>query len=191
LRPNESLNFDTIFGRSAPRVLEIGFGDGASLLEMAKASPEKDFIAVEVFRRGIARLLMGIVQHSLHNIRVICQDAVEVVKQHIPDKSLHAVQIYFADPWPKTRHHKRRLVKEEFTQILTKKLVPGGRIHCATDWEHYAHQMMSVFSDNSELRNTASHSQFIERPTFRPFTKYEKRAEKVGRSIFDLIFERI
>lgn len=191
LSAGQRLNFDEIFARSAPRVLEIGFGDGASLLAMAKACPEKDFIAIEVYRRGIARLLAGIVKNSLTNIRVILKDAVEVVSEHIPDQSLQAVQIYFADPWPKTRHHKRRLIQADFISMLSQKLVSGGTIHCATDWQHYAQHMISVFSENKSLQNRAGTNIFLERPNFRPVTKYEKRAEKQGRAIFDLLFERL
>jgi len=191
LHPGQMLNFDELFARSAPRVLEIGFGDGASLMAMAKACPEKDFIAVEVYRRGIARLLAGIVKNAITNIRIIYKDAVEVVSEHIPNQSLQAVQIYFADPWPKTRHHKRRLIQTDFIQLISEKLVLGGVIHCATDWENYAQHMISVLSENKALHNKAGPNIFLERPSFRPVTKYEKRAEKVGRSIFDLMFERI
>lgn len=190
-QPEQMLDLDAIFQRRAPRVIEIGFGDGASLLEMAKAFPERDFIGVEVYRRGIARLLGGIVKHSLNNIRIIFKDAVEVVKHHIPNEGLQGVQIYFADPWPKTRHHKRRLIQADFIQLLSEKLVKAGTIHCATDWENYAQHMMSVLSNNNTLQNKAGEHRFSERPTFRPFTKYEKRAKKVGREIFDLIFERV
>lgn len=189
LNANQLLNFEEIFGRHAPRVLEIGFGDGTSLLEMAITHPDKDYIGIEVFQRGIANLLKGILKHKLNNIRIIFKDAVEVLKNHIPDHSLQTVQIYFADPWPKTRHHKRRLIQEDFCQLLSKKLIKGGNIHCATDWEHYATHMMHVFSGNPLLRNIKGENHFIERPSFRPHTKYEKRAEKAGRKIFDLIFE--
>ncbi len=191
LSPDQTLNFDELFGRSASRTLEIGFGDGASLLSMAKNYPEKDFIAIEVFRKGIASLLAGIIKHSLNNIRIIFKDAVEVVNHHIPDNSLQTIQIFFAYPWPKTRHHKRRLIQTEFIQLLTQKLVVGGVIHCATDWEHYARHMISVLSENPKLRNNAGEKIFLERPDFRPKTKYEKRAEKESRSVFDLMFERI
>jgi tRNA (guanine-N7-)-methyltransferase len=190
LEPGQMLNFDEIFGRSAPRVLEIGFGDGASLLAMAKACPEKDFIGIEVYRRGIARLLAGILKESLTNIRIILKDAVEVLEHYIPDQSLKIVQIYFADPWPKTRHHKRRLIQTDLIELVSKKLTVDGIIHCATDWENYAQHMMAVLLDNKKFRNIADKNNFIERPNFRPLTKYEKRATREGRSIFDLMFER-
>lgn len=191
--PGQILDFDKLFKRVAPRVLEIGFGDGTSLLEMAKAAPEKDFIGVEVYRKGIALVLAGIIKHNLSNIRVIQQDAVELISGHIADHSLQSLQIFFADPWPKTRHHKRRLIQADFIQTLTQKIVRGGSIHCATDWKPYAEHMLKVLSENPELQNQAKAlgRYFVERPDFRPLTKYEKRAIKEGRKIFDLIFERV
>lgn len=193
LVPGQILDFDKIFNRSAPRVLEIGFGDGASLLEMAKASLDRDFIGVEVYRKGIATVLGGIIKQGLTNLRVIQQDAVELIFGHIADQSLQSVQIFFADPWPKTRHHKRRLIQADFIQTLTQTIVRGGTIHCATDWKPYAEHMLKVLSENPQLKNQAKAlgSHFIERPDFRPLTKYEKIAKKEGREIFDIIFERM
>jgi tRNA (guanine-N7-)-methyltransferase len=189
--PHKEFDLNAVFGRIAPRTLEIGFGNGNSFMEMAKIAPERDFIGIEMYRRGIARVLGNINVLHLSNIRVVHNDAVEVLTHNIPHESLNTIQIFFADPWPKTRHHKRRLIQPEFIELLTQKLEVGGTLHLATDWEHYSQHMMSVISQNKKFLNLAGEGHFMPRPEFRPLTKYEKRAEQEGRTIFDLLFQRV
>lgn len=191
LTPNKQFDFSTIFSRTAPLTLEIGFGNGRSFVDMATAAPERNFIGIEMYRRGIARVLKDIETLGLSNIRLIHGDAVEVLTHHISDKTLNTVQIFFADPWPKTRHHKRRLIQPEFIELLSQKLEIGGILHLATDWEHYSHHMMSVISQNKKFLNLAGENCFSPRPDFRPHTKYEIRAKQEGRVIADLLFQRV
>jgi tRNA (guanine-N7-)-methyltransferase len=183
-------DLDAVFGRVAPRVLEIGFGMGQSLLEMAMAEPGADFIGVEVHTPGVGKLLHGVEERCVENIRVYCHDAVEVLRDCIPGNSLDAVQIFFPDPWHKKRHHKRRLIQPPFVALLTPRLKPGGRLHLATDWENYAEQMMEVLSDAEGLTNTAGPGRFAPRPESRPLTKFELRGERLGHGVWDLVFVR-
>jgi tRNA (guanine-N7-)-methyltransferase len=186
------LDFVEIFGRDAPRVLEIGFGSGHSLLEIARAHPEKDFIGIETYQPGIGTLLLGIEQHQLQNIRIFYTDAVEVLQRSIPAASLDGVQIFFPDPWPKRRHHKRRLIQPEFVNLITEKLKPKGIFHLATDWEHYARQIMLVLSQSVNLLNLAGAGDFSSRSAQRPVvTKFEQRGTTSGRLIWELQFARI
>jgi tRNA (guanine-N7-)-methyltransferase len=186
------LDFVEIFGRDAPRVLEIGFGSGHSLLEIARAHPEKDFIGIETYQPGIGTLLLGIEQHQLQNIRIFYTDAVEVLQRSIPAASLDGVQIFFPDPWPKRRHHKRRLIQPEFVNLITEKLKPKGIFHLATDWEHYARQIMLVLSQSVNLLNLAGAGDFSSRSAQRPVvTKFEQRGTTSGRPIWELQFARI
>jgi len=184
-------DLDAVFGRASEKVLEIGFGDGQSLFKMAKNSPEKDFIGVEVYRTGVGNLLALIAKEQLTNVRIFCADAQEILTHQIPEASLAAVQIFFADPWPKTRHHKRRLVQSDFVSLVAKKLKQGGHLHLATDWENYAHHMMQVLSARTDFLNMAGDGQFTPRPDFRPLTKYEQRGLKLGHGTWDLIFSRL
>lgn len=179
------------FGRDAPVVLEIGFGNGLSLADMAEAYPELNFFGVEVHRPGVGSLLVQVKQRELSNVRVSQDDAVQVLEQQIPDASLHRVQIFFPDPWHKKRHHKRRLIQPDFVAMLVKKLTPGGRIHVATDWENYAEHILEVLSQNADLRNTSSDpSGYAPKPDYRPDTKYEKRGIRLGHGVWDLVFEK-
>ena len=187
---NGDPDFDRVFGRSGPRVLEIGFGMGQSLVEMAAAAPEKNFIGVEVHKPGVGRLLHSMVEEDVSNIRVYCHDAVEVLQHCIADESLDTVQIFFPDPWHKKRHHKRRLIQPEFVAQLALKLKPGGLLHLATDWENYAEQMMEVLSAAEGLQNTCGQGQFAPRPAHRPLTKFEQRGERLGHGVWDLLFTR-
>lgn len=186
-----SLDFPTLFGRASDVVLEIGFGDGNSLLQMAKEAPHQDFIGVEVYRTGVGSLLLALKKDPIANIRIFCADAVEVLENCIPQNSLSKVQIFFADPWPKTRHHKRRLIQTHFIDCLAKKIRIGGVCHFATDWSNYADHMMGVMSSNAAFRNLAGFEQFMPRPAYRPLTKYEKRGHRLGHETWDLVFERI
>jgi tRNA (guanine-N7-)-methyltransferase len=189
--PTQEEDFVKIFGRDAPRVLEIGFGSGYSLLEIARAHPEKDFIGIETYQPGVGTLLLGIEQNQLKNIRLYYADAVEVLQKSIPAASLDGIQIFFPDPWPKRRHHKRRLIQPEFVSLVTEKLKPKGIFHLATDWEHYANQMMQVLSESENLINLAGAGNFSARSAQRPVvTKFEQRGTKSGRPIWELQFAR-
>ena len=185
------IDFVTVFAREAPRILEIGFGMGLSLLETAAAHPENDYIGIEVHRPGVGSLLAGIEEAKLTNIRIFCADAVSVLQQCISDNSLDIIQIFFPDPWPKTRHHKRRLIQRSFVELLSNKLKPFGRLHLATDWEDYANHMMKVCSNVDSFNNLAGAFQFSERPAYRPLTKFEARGQRLGHSVWDLIFVKV
>lgn len=190
LHPNK-LDAEQIFGRKAPVTLEIGFGDGRSLLEMARNFRERDFIGIEVFKSGIAKLLLGIHEYKLTNIRVFCADAVEVLNNCIADHSLEQVQLFFPDPWPKIRHHKRRIVQPEFIQLLASKLQAGGTLHMATDWEDYAMHMRDVMAAQSVWVNLGGTDGFITRPATRPLTKFEQRGLRLGYGTWDLLYRLV
>lgn len=192
-----ALNLDEVFQRSdaaqheISRILEIGFGNGSSLAEMAASNPEQDYIGIEVHRPGVGNLLQQIEKLNLKNIRVINDDGVEVLKQMIADESLDAVYLFFADPWHKKRHHKRRIVQAEFVQLLRKKLKVGGIFHMATDWEHYAKHMMKVMNQAEGFENSAGKDQYLPRPDYRPLTKFEQRGQRLGHGVWDLIFKKV
>ena len=181
-------DFPAIFGRVAPVVLEVGFGDGAALLALAAAHPECDYLGIEVHRPGIGGLLLRLDALALGNVRVCEGDAVQILANSVPDASLDAVHVFFPDPWPKARHHKRRLVQPAFVELVRSKLKPGGVLHLATDWEPYAHEMLSVLAAAPGLRNTADG--FAPRPDARPLTKFERRGERLGHRAYDLVFRR-
>lgn len=181
------LNPEQLFGRKAPLVLEIGFGMGDSLAEMAAANPDKDYIGVEVHRPGVGKLLGHIERLGLSNLRIYCHDAVEILANCIADHSLTTVQIFFPDPWHKKKHNKRRLVQPAFIAHLTTKIVPGGTIHLATDWQHYAEHMMEVMSAADSLENIAGPGAYAEQ-TGRPETKFERRGQRLGHGVWDLVF---
>lgn len=187
------LNFDDVFGRTAPTVLEIGFGMGKSLVEMAAAAPENNFIGIEVHRPGVGACLADAEEANIENLRVFEHDAVEVLAHSIPNNSLHRLQLYFPDPWHKTRHHKRRIVQPDFVQNLRSKLAIGGTFHMATDWEHYAEYMMEVMTQAQGFQNTSKEgpAACVPRPDYRPITKFEVRGQKLGHGVWDLIFERV
>ncbi|WP_020679478.1 tRNA (guanosine(46)-N7)-methyltransferase TrmB [Marinobacterium rhizophilum] len=180
-----------VFGREAPLVLEIGFGMGDSLLQMARQMPEKNYIGIEVHRPGVGRLLNNARTEGLGNIRVYAEDAVEVLAKCIPDGSLDCLQLFFPDPWHKKKHNKRRIVQPAFAQTVRSKLKIGGQFHMATDWENYAEHMMEVMSAAEGYRNIAGAGEYSPQPDFRPVTKFQNRGEKLGHGVWDLIFERI
>jgi tRNA (guanine-N7-)-methyltransferase len=182
------VDFDAAFGRRAPRILEIGCGMGETTAAIAQARPEVDFIAVDVHRPGIGSLLRRLHEQHLGNVRVIAHDAVEVVAAMIAPASLAGIHVYFPDPWPKKRHHKRRLLKPAFVAELARRLAPGGRLHAATDWEEYAHEILAACLGESLLANTARG--FAPRPDERPLTKFEARGLKLGHRTWDVIFAR-
>jgi len=179
-----------LFGRAAPCTLEIGFGNGENLLALAAAHPERDFLGVEVHRPGIGRLLLGLEAHALGNVRVICHDAVEVLAQQIAPESLGEILILFPDPWPKKRHHKRRLIQTPFAETLASRLCRGGVLRLATDWEPYALQMLEVLSAIRGLENLAAGRAFSERAGERAPTRFERRGERLGHAVWDLNFRR-
>lgn len=186
----EPIDLDSVFGRQAMRVLEIGFGNGESLAAMAAAAPYTDFIGIEVHRPGVGHLLLQIEQRELSNVRVLCEDAVEVLETRINDASLDRVQIFFPDPWHKARHHKRRLIQPAFVSLLARKLRSGGHLHLATDWEHYAQHMLDTLRASTAFSNTSPCGDYCPRPEYRPLTKFERRGQRLGHGVWDLIFER-
>ncbi|HSH07454.1 MAG TPA: tRNA (guanosine(46)-N7)-methyltransferase TrmB [Burkholderiales bacterium] len=177
-----------VFGRDAPLVVEIGSGMGETTLEIAKADPAIDFIAIEVHTPGVGSLLRGIEAAELANLRVIRHDALEVLEHMIPDGSLAGIHLFFPDPWPKKRHHKRRIVQPAFAALAARKLAPGGLLHAATDWPDYAEQILGVLAAEPLLENTAE--AYAPRPERRPRTKFEARGERLGHPVFDLVFKR-
>jgi len=183
------LDLDTVFGRSAPKFLEIGCGMGETTAAIAAAHPHNDYLGIEVHAPGVGSLLKEIATRELANLRVIRHDAVEVVRDMIPQGALAGIHVYFPDPWPKQRHHKRRLIQPPFVHALARRLAPGGYLHCATDWEEYARQMLDVLAAEPLLENTAP--DFAARPAWRPQTKFEARGLKLGHGVWDLLFSRI
>jgi tRNA (guanine-N7-)-methyltransferase len=186
---SSAIDLDAVFGRHAPRVLEIGFGDGVTLVELAAQSPQVDFIGVEVHAPGVGHCLQGIGSRGLANLRVIMHDAVEVLQSMIAPASLEKVLLQFPDPWPKKRHHKRRIVQPAFAALVTSRLKPGGLFRLATDWEPYAEWMIEVLDAEPGLANTAGDGRFIERPE-RGLTRFENRGRRLGHRVFDLEYRR-
>lgn len=182
------LDFAAVFGRSAPTILEIGCGMGETTATIAAAHPENDFIGIEVHAPGVGSLLKEIATRALGNLRVIRHDAVEVLRDMIPAGSLAGIHVYFPDPWPKKRHHKRRLIQPPFVHELALRLAAGGYLHCATDWEEYARQMLEVLTAEPLLENTAEG--FAPRPEWRPQTKFEQRGLRLGHGVWDVLFTR-
>ena len=182
------IDFAALFGRRAPVVLEIGFGMGHSTAEIAAARPDTDFLGIEVYTPGVGSLLRTLETRGLRNVRVIQRDAVEVLRERIGAGALDGVHVYFPDPWPKTRHHKRRLIQLPFVTQLATRLTPGGYLHCATDWAPYAEQMLEVLSAAPLLANTTDG--YAPRPAWRPLTKFEQRGLKLGHGVRDLMFVR-
>jgi len=186
-----AINTDVVFGRTGQKVLEIGFGMGTSLIEMAVASPNTDFIGVEVHPPGVGTLMNNARIEDLSNLRVYLADANDVLEECFATQSIDRLQLYFPDPWHKKKHNKRRIVKSTFVQQVRAKLRPGGILHMATDWQHYAEQMMETLSEAEGFENCAGAGQYSERPSYRPITKFEKRGEKLGHGVWDLVFKKI
>jgi len=172
----------------APLVLEIGFGNGESLAAMAAENPGSDYIGIEVHRPGVGHLLLRIEEKGLSNLRVYCADAIEILNHNIADASLDRLQLFFPDPWHKARHNKRRLIQSPFVSLLCSRIVSGGYLHCATDWEDYAEQMLAVLSAEPSLQNTTDG--YAPRPDYRPVTKFENRGLKLGHGVWDLVFTK-
>jgi tRNA (guanine-N7-)-methyltransferase len=184
-------DFDVVFGRHAPRVVEIGFGNGEQLLFAAEHEPGRDFIGIEVHGPGVGRLLNAAAAAGLGTVRVYQPDAVEVLSEEVADASLDEVRIYFPDPWHKKRHHKRRLVQPAFVDLLCRKLAPGGRLHLATDWEPYAQHLWDVLDAEPRLRNVAGPRGAVPRPDWRRQTHFETRGQKLGHGVWDLVYDRV
>ena len=188
---NGMLDYHGIFGNDNPVVLEIGFGMGKSLVEMCQANPHLNYIGIEVHTPGVGKILRDADDENVQNLRVFKDDAIEVLAQCIPDDSLQSVQLYFPDPWHKTRHHKRRIVQLNFVETLRNKIKLGGTYHMATDWENYAEHMMEVMLEAPGYENIVGKNQYHPRPEFRPLTKFEKRGENLGHGGWDMIFKKI
>jgi tRNA (guanine-N7-)-methyltransferase len=184
----QETDFSQAFGRVAPIILEIGFGMGGTTAEIAAGMPDKDFIGVEVHTPGVGSLLKLIGEQQLNNLRIIQHDAVEVVTNMIMPASLAGVHVFFPDPWHKARHNKRRLIQPPFVELLASRIAPGGYLHCATDWQEYAEQMLQVLGDSPVLENTAD--AYAPRPDYRPVTKFENRGLRLGHGVWDLVFRK-
>ncbi|HRP98016.1 MAG TPA: tRNA (guanosine(46)-N7)-methyltransferase TrmB [Rhodocyclaceae bacterium] len=182
------IDLEAVFGRAAPKIVEIGFGMGETTARIAAERPECDFLAVEVHGPGVGNLCKRIAEDGLGNLRIIQHDAVEVMRDMIGAGRLAGVHIFFPDPWHKKRHHKRRIVQPDFVALLARRLAAGGYLHCATDWEDYAQWMLEVLSGEPLLENTAD--DYAPRPSYRPLTKFENRGLKLGHGVWDLVFRR-
>lgn len=191
LETQSLLNLDDIFDRSAPRTLEIGFGNGDALLAMATSQPQTDFIGIEVHRPGVGRLLRELEQRALTNVRVVREDAVPILENSLPDDSLDRLLLFFPDPWHKKRHHKRRIVQAAFIELLARKIASGGILHMATDWEDYAEHMLDVMGLSPAFRNCAGAGNYSPKPDYRPTTRFEQRGQRLGHGVWDLVFERV
>jgi tRNA (guanine-N7-)-methyltransferase len=183
-------DLDQVFGRSAPRVLEIGFGNGEALLDMAAQQPQRDFIGIEVHEPGVGHALLGAQTRGLANLRLMRHDAVEALTQQFAPGSLDEILIFFPDPWPKKRHHKRRLIQPAFMALLAGALKPGGVLRLATDWQPYAGHMLQVLNGCERLRNCADDTGFVPRPAARPLTRFERRGLRLGHAVWDLAYTR-
>jgi tRNA (guanine-N7-)-methyltransferase len=188
--PFSAAAFDApgVFGRHAPLIVEIGFGMGQATAQIAAARPHDDFLGIEVHEPGVGALLQRIDEQQLANLRIVRHDAVEVLRDMIAPATLAAVHVFFPDPWPKKRHWKRRLIQPPFVALLASRLAPGGTLHCATDWQPYAEQMLEVLSATTSLENTAE--SYAHRPDYRPLTKFENRGLALGHGVWDLVFTR-
>jgi tRNA (guanine-N7-)-methyltransferase len=186
----EPVDFTVTFGRAAPLTLEVGFGNGESLLALAAAHPERDYVGIEVHRPGIGHLMLRAEELGLGNVRAICRDAVEVLQQCVAPGSLAELLLYFPDPWPKKRHHKRRIVQPAFVELVASRLRPGGVLRMATDWQPYAEHMLEVASGCAALRNESPDGSYVPRPESRPVTRFERRGHRHGHGTWDLAFSR-
>lgn len=185
------LDLDALFGRRARRVAEIGFGNGDNLLALAASRPEEDFLGIEVHRPGVGRLLLQLEERRIANVRIVCHDAVEVLERYLGGPCLDEILILFPDPWPKKRHHKRRLIQPPFVGLLAERLTGGGALRLATDWEPYAAEMLATLSAEPRLRNVAADAGFVARPAERSPTRFERRGERLGHQVWDLEFRRV
>lgn len=191
LSPQFAFDADVAFGRSAPLIVEIGFGNGDSLAAMAQANPQLNYLGIEVHRPGVGHLLMLLEENAIENVRIYHHDAIEILEQKVPDYSVSGVHLFFPDPWHKRRHHKRRIVRPSFLHLLNKKLLPGGYFHAATDWQDYAKDMLATLSADDGLKNASPGGDYCPRPDYRPLTKFENRGLRLGHGVWDLIFTKV
>lgn len=191
LSPQQDLNIELCFGRPAPLIIEIGFGNGSSLAEMASKNPDLNYLGIEVHKPGIGHLMLLLEQGGINNVKIYHHDAIEILEQKIPNQSVSGIHLFFPDPWQKRRHHKRRIVRPSFVELLSNKLVKNGYFHAATDWENYAKEMLGILSAGTELYNTSSDSKYCQRPGYRPLTKFENRGLGLGHGVWDLIFRKL
>jgi tRNA (guanine-N7-)-methyltransferase len=190
LEPGQTLDAPKVFGRVAPLMLEIGFGNGESLATMAAENPGSDYIGIEVHRPGVGHLLLRIEEKGLSNLRVYCADAIEILNQNIADGSLDRLQLFFPDPWHKKRHNKRRIVNAGFLELVCRKLKPGGIFHAATDWQPYAEHMAEALEACPVLTSLTDGLPYSPRPDYRPLTKFESRGQRLGHGVWDLLYRR-
>jgi len=188
--PRGIIDLNSLFKKIQPITLEIGFGNGDSLLEMAINAPDQNFLGIEVYEAGIGRLINEANKHQLTNLKIIKADAVEVLKHHIENNSFETFQLFFPDPWHKKKHHKRRIVQIDFLDLISDKLQNGGTIHMATDWENYAEHIMETLEKHPHFKNTMGAHKYSLRPEYRPVTKFERRGERLGHGVWDLIFTK-
>lgn len=189
--PGQLLDFAALFGRDAPVVCEVGFGDGGTLREMAAKRPEWNFLGIEVHRPGVGNLLLRLERDGITNVRIVREDAVTVLAQAVPTDSLHRFHLFFPDPWPKKRHHKRRILSPGFAELVASRLLPGeGIFHFATDWEDYAAQALAILEDCEALRNVHESGGYAERPQWRPETRFERRGRRLGHNVRDILMCR-
>jgi len=184
------LDFNDHFERSADVIVEIGFGNGESTWQMAQQEPEKNFIGIEVHEPGVGHLMLALEEHHIDNVRIAWEDAVPFLQHRIADDSLAGVRIYFADPWPKKRHHKRRIIQPEFVSHLARCMAKGSILHLATDWQPYAEHVLEVMQSSPDFVNLSPDGDYCERPEWRPYTKYEERGERLGHEVRDLLYQR-
>ncbi|SJM91470.1 tRNA (guanosine(46)-N7)-methyltransferase TrmB [Crenothrix polyspora] len=190
LDTNIHYDFAQVFGRDAPLIIEIGFGNGESLAKMAAENPDNNYIGIEVHRPGVGHLLMLIKQNGITNLKIYNHDAIDILENHISDNSLGGVHLFFPDPWPKQRHHKRRIVRPSFIEVLLKKLRVNGYFHTATDWENYAKHILDMLTPVQGFNNTSPTHTYCERPDYRPLTKFEQRGIRLGHGVWDLVFTK-
>ena len=186
----QPLELRTLFARAVPCTIEIGFGNGDNLLRLAGAHPERDFLGIEVHRAGIGRLLLALEAQQLRNVRIVCHDAVEVLVAQVPPLSVQEILILFPDPWPKKRHHKRRLLQPAFAALAASRLAAGGQLRLATDWEPYAQHMLETLNASAALENLAADGGFVPRPSEREPTRFERRGERLGHEVWDLAYRK-
>lgn len=191
LEPLQPFDKCQVFERKAPLIVEIGFGDGASLVAIAEANPEINYLGIEVYQPGVAHLLILLNQNKISNVKIYHHDAIDVLEQKIADNSLNGVHLFFPDPWQKRRHHKRRIVRSSFIDLLEKKLVSGGYFHTVTDWDQYAEDMLKMLSMSKKLFNTSVDNRFCSRPKDRFLSKFERRGIKQGHGVWDLVFKKM
>jgi tRNA (guanine-N7-)-methyltransferase len=191
INDKELINFDRVFVKQNDITLEVGFGNGDSLLEMAIKQPFQNFIGIEVYEAGVGRIINEASKQNVSNLKIIKDDAVEVISNNIADESISHFQLFFPDPWHKKKHHKRRIVQTSFLDLLSKKLNNNGIVHIATDWENYAEHIMETLESHSHFKNCAGDHIYSERPEQRPLTKFENRGQKLGHGVWDIIFTNL